>query len=467
MLARKYILPLVAWASRPCIFTLALVLCASALAADEPTVKIGPGGELIVGGFDPSSPDNAAAHAKALDEAIPRLVSLDVTSHEIYVRWNLCEPEEGKWDWSVYDKFFEIYKRHNIKCVPFLICGSAYSLPNWYYKKPGSQGYICLEHNQESDVQSLWNPKMREHVGSFIKAFCDHYRDTGRIESILLGITGNYGEAIYIATGDDWTADVHGKYHTHMGFWAGDEFAIKDFRDWLKKKYKSPEALSKAWGGAPRDFETVKPFLRKNAPNDRAWIDMVDWYVGSMTDYTRFWLAEVRKNFPARAGEIYVCTGGHAPPEHGRRFRRPMQSRRRVQSRRRITNEASDYRLNFSITRWVASASHQYGCYFSYEPAGGVDPRGVVARIYNATASGAKGLHYYHGNLFDSPAHTNAFLKSGSTSPSARLSPTSPSTTPAPTSSSTEALSSSRPSSPCATASISPISATRKSWTAA
>src|SRR5678815_2183975 len=79
----------------------------------------------------------------------------------------------------------------------------------------------------------------------------------------------------------------------------------------------------------------------------------------------------------------------------------------------RITNEASDYRLNFSITRWVASASRQYGAYFSYEPAGGVDPRGVVARIYNATASGAKGLHYYHGNLFDSPAHTNAFIKSG------------------------------------------------------
>jgi len=116
------------------------------------------------------------------------------------------------------------------KWVPFLICGSPYSLPDWYYKKPGAQGYVCLEHGEESDVQSLWNPAMREHVAGFIKAFCDHYRDSGIIESILLGVTGNYGEAIYPVTGNDWTADVHGAYHTHPGFWAGDRYAVASFR---------------------------------------------------------------------------------------------------------------------------------------------------------------------------------------------------------------------------------------------
>ena len=61
----------------------------------------------------------------------------------------------------------------------------------------------------------------------------------------------------------------------------------------------------------------------------------------------------------------------------------------------RITNEASDYATNFAITRHVGSACLQYGTYFGYEPAGGVDENGIVARVYNAAASGAWELFHY------------------------------------------------------------------------
>ena len=69
----------------------------------EPKVKIGAGGQLIVGGFDPARTDDVPTMTAALESAIPGLKSLGVTSHEGYVRWNLCEPQEGKYDWSVYD----------------------------------------------------------------------------------------------------------------------------------------------------------------------------------------------------------------------------------------------------------------------------------------------------------------------------------------------------------------------------
>ena len=339
------------------------------------------------------------------------MISLGVTSHEGYVRWNLCEPEEGRYDWSVYDTLVDVYKRNGVKWVPFLIIGSAYSLPDWYYKKPGAQGYVCLEHGTECDVQSLWNPALRGHIARFIKAFCEHYGPTGVIESILLGITGNYGEAIYPVTGNDWTADIHGPYHSHPGYWAGDPFAVKSFRDWVTAKYATADAVGKAWGKPVGTLADVKPFLQKDAPNDRAWLDLCAWYIGSMTDWSRYWLTETRKGFPK--GDIYLCTGGHAPPEHGSDFGEQCRVAAEIGGGVRITNEASDYKANFSLTRWVASAGLQYGAYFSFEPAGEVTPDGVAPRIYNATASGARGLHYYHPNLFGSGTAADNFVRWG------------------------------------------------------
>jgi len=374
-------------------------------------VKIGEGGQLIIGGFDPPRKEDGPGVVRSLESALPAMKSLGVTSHEGYVRWNLCEPEPGIYDWSVYYAFVEVYRKYNIQWVPFLIVGSAYSLPEWYYKKPGSQGYVCLEHGEQSDVQSLWNPVLRGHVARFIEAFCEHYRDTGVIESILLGITGNYGEAIYIASGNDWTSDIYGPYHTHPGFWAGDPFAGEDFNQWLTAKYAVIAALNTAWKTSFKAFGDIKPFLRAEAPNDRGWLDFADWYIGSMNDYALFLMETTRRHFPR--GDIYLCTGGHAPVEHGADFGEQCQLAAQVDGGVRITNEGSHYPGNFSLTRWVASAGRQYGAYFSFEPAGAVDAPGVIARVYNATASGAKGLHYYSPNLFGNAEASRNFERWG------------------------------------------------------
>ncbi len=374
----------------------------------KPLVHIGPGGQLIMGGWDPSpslrgldpaSVHEAVARADDFASVAPALKQIGVTSLEVYVRWNLCEKRPGIFDWSIYDEYVKVCRQYGLKWVPLLVLGPAYTLPDWYYHKPGSQGYVCLEHGKETDVQSLWNPGLREHVRRFIQAFCNHYSSSGTIESIILSITGNYGEAIYPATGNDWTADAHGPYHTHMGYWAGDPYAVQSFRLWLIRKYGGTSPFRDAWGERAGDLATVKPFLKRDAPNERAWLDLCDWYIGAMTQWARFWLTEARKAFPK--GDIYLCTGGIAQPETGANFADQCRVAAEAGAGVRITNEGSDYGLNFSSTRWVASAGRQYGAYFSFEPAGPVDAHGVIARIYNATASGARGLHFYYGNLFD------------------------------------------------------------------
>jgi hypothetical protein len=121
-----------------------------------------------------------------------------------------------------------------------------------------------------------------------------------------------------------------------------------------------------------------------------------------MNRWIERWMSAAAKAMPGIP--IYLCTGGHAPPEQGSEFGIQCKLAAKYGGGVRITNEGSNYTHNFAITRWVASAGRFYGAFFGYEPASGVDPKGIVARIYNATASGAKQLHYYSNNILDNPA---------------------------------------------------------------
>jgi hypothetical protein len=375
-------------------------------------VRIGKGMELTIGGFDAARAHDAAGSIRALEARLPLMKAHGMTSHEAYVRWNLVERQPGVYDWSVYDAYVRAYRKHGVKWVPFLIVGSAYSLPDWFYKSAADVGYRCLEHGEETPIQSLWAPATAERVRAFIRAFAEHYGKSGVLESVLLGVTGNYGEAIYPATdGTDWTADIHGRYHSHPGYWCGDRYAQADFRKEMRAKYRTIEALSAAWGRRYASFDEVGPFRRAEGPSDRAWLDFAHWYVDSMTRWSKRWLETTRKALPKT--EVYLCTGGDAPPQHGADFGEQVRAAASVGAGVRITNEGSSYPDNFTLTRWVASAGRFYGSYFGFEPASGVDAGGIAARIYNVTASGARQLHDYANNPFDNPAATAQLRRYG------------------------------------------------------
>ena len=376
---------------------------AAAPAAPPPgpskTVRIGEGTQFTIGGFDISGPDVLPGVLEKLKKELPRMRAAGVTSLETYVRWNLVETSPGTFDFSLYDRIAQLDRSFGIKWVPFLIIGPGYATPDWFHNSTRSVKYVCLEHGEESSVESLWNPHLRRRVSRFIKEFAEHYEPTGVIESVLLGITGNYGEAIYPATsGEDWTSRTHGKYHSHPGYWAGDRYAIMDFQRWLKNKYRDIASLNQDWRTNYRQFTKIETFLRKDAPSTRAWLDMLDWYKGSMNEWASFWMKTTRRHFLDT--DIYLCTGGDANPMHGSDFADQCEIAASVSGGVRITNEGSSYINNFSLTRWVSSAGKLYGAYYGFEPAGAVSPQAVAARCYNATASGAKQLHAYFGNIF-------------------------------------------------------------------
>ncbi|MCX6900873.1 MAG: beta-galactosidase [Verrucomicrobia bacterium] len=334
--------------------------------------------------------------------------ALSVTSVESYVDWAGVEPVEGKWDWSKWDKQVATLKAAGLKWVPFLIAGPAYATPLWFQRGPHSRVYRCLEHGRDTKVQSLFNPDWPRYVERFVKAFADRYRDAGVIESVLLGITGIYGESIYPAGPEGgWTARLTGDYHNHHGWWAGDECAIAAFRAAMKKKYGGIAALNKVWGTNHTNFDDVTTFLPDKAPSDRARADFAEWYQQAMTDWSALWVRVTRRAMPK--AEIYLCTGGDGSPFLGADFTAQAKAIAPFGAGIRITNEGSDYAANFTITREVATATRHYRTFCGFEPASGVNATGVVARIYNATASGARQLHYYTNNVLDNAAGLKNF----------------------------------------------------------
>jgi len=394
-------------------------LCGSRLAVRRITVT-----PRRPAGFDPDLPVDEASlralrierpagmeltfgnDATAAEAAIFR--ALRVTSVESYVDWAGVEPEEGKWDWSKWDKQVATLKAAGLKWVPFLIAGPAYATPLWFQNGPHSRCYRCLEHGRDSRVQTLFNPNLPRYVERFIQAFADRYRDSGVIESVLLGVTGIYGESIYPAGPEGgWTTRLNGRYHNHAGWWAGDEQAMAAFRAAMKKRYGCIAALNTAWGAHHTQFADVTTFLPAQAPNDRARADFVEWYQQAMTEWSVFWVRATRRAMPK--AEIYLCTGGNGDPMLGADFTAQARAIAPFGAGVRITNEASDYAANFARTREVATATRHYRTFCGFEPAGAVNATGVVARIYNATASGARQLHCYTNNILDNDAALRNF----------------------------------------------------------
>jgi len=354
------------------------------------------------------------------ETSAPLYRSLGVTSIESYVTWETCEGKaEGQWDWSKWDKQVQILKDNGLKWVPFLILSPAYSTPNWFRASKEHVPCRCLEHGMDSKVESLWNPNLPKRIDRFLSEFAKRYGKSGVIESVLLGIQGDFGEAIYSVTGGGWTFNVPGEYHNHAGYWCGDPYALASFRKTISAKYGSVDAVNKAWGTSfgslekvdfPGHKDDLTAFEAKVPSGDpqvrRRWLDFIDWYRDAMTEWSDWWMKTTRKHFGKTP--IYLCTGGDAEPHHGSNFAEQCRVAAKHDAGVRITNEASDYAANFVITRWVASAGKHYNAYFSFEPAGAEDEVGIVARIYNATASGANQLHDYNPNVVSTQSRMDA-----------------------------------------------------------
>ena len=378
------------------------------------------------------------------DKAFEYCKKAGLTSVQSYVYWAEIEKEPGIIDFSAYDVLVDKLARHNLKWVPFLILGPYYATPQWFQETDESVYAKCLEHGQETKIQSIWNPYLPKYVDRFLRLLGEHYQNCDVIESIELGINGNWGESLYPAWGGFFQSKVG--FHTHPGWWCGDEYAIDSFRKFATKKYGSLDELNVAWDTNFQDLgeisfpslkqrrqfrhyvyknlskmpdwvkflpkiawrclnflrgknpittaaEASSPPLKAQNSAEQQWcLDFIEWYLGSMTNWAEFWLSTARSYFPNT--EIYLVTGGSGDVRLGVDFSAQVKVAARYKAGIRITNQNDDYAQSFILTRLVSAASRFYDTYFTTEEAGINQPVGVTMRLFDAATSGAKGAYF-------------------------------------------------------------------------
>lgn len=368
------------------------------------------------------------------DEAFQRCKKIGVTNLQSYVTWAELEKRPGIVDFKTYDELVEKLRKHGLRWVPFLISGPHYATPKWFQNSKENVYAKCLEHREESRIQSIWNPYLPKYIDRFLRLFASHYSKTGVIESILLGISGNWGEALYPATGG---FEPPPDFHTHVGWWCADSFALQNFQKFLKQKYGKIKNLNQVWQEHFKSFEDVEfppirpslflwlsksirglikavmlflsghptrwdwgrigimtlkyPTFKENYQKKR-WLDFIEWYLESMNKWADFWLRTARKYFPET--DLYLAVGGDGQAVLGADFSNLAKVAARYRAGLRITNQEDDYANTFVLGRWAVSACKFYGTKLGTEEAWHHLPHGIITRIFDAATTGVDELYF-------------------------------------------------------------------------
>ncbi|MDD5258628.1 MAG: beta-galactosidase [bacterium] len=354
-----------------------------------------------------------------------------ITSLQSYVYWSAIEPVKDSFDFTVYDEVVEKIKAHKLKWVPFIILGPNYSIPEWFSDSSQSVYAKCIEHGQECDIQSIWNPYLMDYVERFIRLIAERYNKNEVIESVLIGISGVWGEAIYPSSDG-----INRRGHKHSGWWCNDQYARQDFISYCTELYGTIDNLNKNWGTEYSSLADIDwPIKRINLMKDlgckgvrKLWhkllasdhpvsqqleqwyetrlanrdlknplvrnhhLAFVKWYIQAMTLYAGKWLQVAKQHFPGTP--VYLVTGGYGDVITGADFSAQARICGKFKAGVRITNLNSDYAASFAHKSLLSTAAKYYGADIQTEETIETAPDEVAMRIFDYASGGIKGLYF-------------------------------------------------------------------------
>ncbi|MEQ8401199.1 MAG: beta-galactosidase [Roseitalea porphyridii] len=200
--------------------------------------------------------------------------------------WSRLEPEPGRYDFDWLDEAFEVLSEAGLSIVlgtptatppkwlvdamPDMVAIDAQGRPRGF----GSRRHYCFSH-----------PGYRTECARIAEALARRYGDHAALEA--------------------WQID--NEYGCHDTVLSYSPAARAGFRDWLARKYQSPQALNRAWGNVfwsmeYRSFEEVElPNLTVTEPNPAHVMDFRRYSSDQVVSFNRLQADIIRRHSPGRA----------------------------------------------------------------------------------------------------------------------------------------------------------------------
>ena len=327
------------------------------------------------------------------------LKSLGLVANEDYIAWGAVEREPGHWSWQQHDAVEKALHQAGLKYVVYVW---AHFPPVWLrdQQKESRTLMRCLEHGQEANYLSIFDPRTIEWYDHFYQALHEHFGS--RIDDVYACILGPYGEGNYPLMVPDWVK----MGHCHEGYWCGDAFAIKAFQAAMKQRYAKVGRLNRAWGSDYRSFDEVRPpkeladekFKPSPAafptPQDkRRWLDFITWYHQAIIDFAGRSIQTVLKYFPAE--HVRLKPGGNATGVNPIAWGTYCPGYAKMAKPYHFVLQPADCQGAVFGDKWVGTAYQFYGVKECTEPAGGLDAPGFARRMFSDASCGAAQLFTY------------------------------------------------------------------------
>ena len=374
--------------------------------------------------FIKASPIGAAPKTNYLEappsvESQVHLRNLGLVANEDYVAWGAVERAPGKWSWEQHDAMEETLHRAGLK----------YAAYNWIQfppvwlrdqQKEDRTLMRCLEHGQEANYLSIFDPRTLEWYDHFYWNLHAHFGS--RLDEVYACILGPYGEGNYPLAVPDWV----NMGHCHEGYWCGDVFARRAFQAAMKRRYGKIGKLNKAWEKNFRSFEEIQPPAELQIPPDasgqslapagggrnhlqvpfkpspavfstpqerRRWLDFITWYHQAIIDFAERSIQVVLKYYPA--AKVRLKPGGSSGGVNPLAWGTYCPGYAKMARPYHIVLQPADCQGAVFADKWVGTAYQFYGIKECTEPAGGLADKTFVRRMFSDASCGASQFFSY------------------------------------------------------------------------
>lgn len=332
-------------------------------------------------------------------ESQRRLKGLGLVANEDYIAWGAVERAPGQWSWKQHDAVERNLHEAGLK---YVVYDWVHFPPVWLRDEQKEKRTLmrCLEHGLEANYLSIFDPRTIQWYHHFYQKLHEHFGD--RIDDVYACILGPYGEGNYPLMVPDWVK----MGHCHEGYWCGDAFATKAFQSAMKRKYSRIAKLNRAWGSEYHSFDEVRPpkeladekFRPSPAafptPKDkRRWLDFITWYHQAIIDFAGQSLKAALKYFPAE--KVRLKPGGNARGVNPIAWGTYCPGYAKMAGPYHVVLQPADCAGAVFGDKWMGTAYQYYGVKECTEPAGDLDDRGFVRRMFSDASCGASQLFTY------------------------------------------------------------------------